>query len=147
LWKRELWLNRKLILVYPGHEALWIHRRFVMDHWIKVILPDMSPLTATFYDSPPHEEGGGDEEKEEEEEMGFKPEERGEDDVVVLAKEARFIARCCTDDTQERFEAQREAGRAYLAWLARYVLPKDRRLLRTGMPLPDFDAVLGPRGM
>jgi hypothetical protein len=149
LWRREFWLCRKLVVVYPGHEALWFHRRFVMDHWIKYLLPHSPALTATFYDHHHHqhqENGDGDEE---EEEIGFRPDERGEDEEVVLSREARFIERCCTDDTQERFEAQREAGRAYLAWLLRFVLPHDRRLVvaghEEGASALSLHPMLGPR--
>lgn len=142
LWRREFWLCRKLIVVYPGHEALWFHRRFVMDHWIKYLLPHSSALTATFYDHHQHQEDG---DGDEEDEIGFRPDERGEDEEVVLSREARFIERCCTDDTQERFEAQREAGRAYLAWLLHFVLPHDRRLVVAGHEEEALDPTLGPR--
>jgi hypothetical protein len=162
LWRREFWLCRKLILVYPGHEALWFHRRFIMDHWVKHLLPHSpAALTATFYDHQPvrrrhnksskEEEDDDDEDGEEDEEIGFKPDERGEDESVVLAREARFIERCCTDDTQERFEAQREAGRAYLAWLTRFVLQPthgDRGhllALDVAAAVAAFDPALGPR--
>ncbi|KAL6075271.1 Protein prenyltransferase alpha subunit repeat-containing protein 1 [Balamuthia mandrillaris] len=32
-WRKEFWLCRKLLLVYPEHEALWQHRRFLFWYW------------------------------------------------------------------------------------------------------------------
>ncbi|CAL9769933.1 unnamed protein product [Musa acuminata subsp. burmannicoides] len=106
IWKEELQWNELLLTRYIGREALWIHRRFLSQCWIKhfttnegaVILdPDDNLISSKI--------------------------------KKFLAKELQLVKSCLNispdefDDTQD----QARYGASYLLWILKFFLPQQSK--------------------
>ena len=90
LWLSEFGLCKGLIRAYSGHETIWLHRRFLIFHWMTELWPQI-------------------------ENKGLKAE--GEGEEISYDSEISFAELCIGDSTAERFKAQREFALTYQFWV------------------------------
>jgi hypothetical protein len=123
IWRREFWFSKKLILVFPGHESLWVHRRFLFYFWFVEIRPH----------TPSHLLGGEQQqgglnpdqllEAVEKCEEGFSPNEAGglvadaDLEWPMVESELWLAQYCIQHDEVERYQAQAAFAAAYKLWV------------------------------
>ncbi|KAL6042837.1 Protein prenyltransferase alpha subunit repeat-containing protein 1 [Balamuthia mandrillaris] len=123
-WRKEFWLCRKLLLLYPGHEALWQHRRFLFWHWHCELKPQVPPHHLCSSSGMTNHAKTEEEEakKESKEKLGLedpKTEAAREDELgwPKVEEEMRLAQECMTDADVERFQRQRTLAASYLVWV------------------------------
>ncbi len=104
LWKREFWFVKKLILIFPGHESLWLHRRFLLLHWLAVLGPQMPKEIWIQEQEKEMKEEEYDEDEEEERGFTDSNERAAENGWQGIIAEVRLGLRCISDNTVERYE-------------------------------------------
>lgn len=98
VWKKELELCSKLLTSFTGHETLWLHRRFLIFHWLCDIKPQLiatlNKLVATV------------------------PGDINWTKIITEENEETFANQSIADSSVERFERQRQLAAAYKLWVA-----------------------------
>jgi len=106
LLKTEFYFIERLLLIYPGHETHWYHRRFVMYHWL-ILSACYEDLFHTFvWDYEYFEEFSDDKE--------FKGDEFPWPSVQ---RELELCDHCLKDDMVSRFEDQYRFASMYKLWI------------------------------
>ncbi|OVA02377.1 Protein prenyltransferase [Macleaya cordata] len=107
-WKEELHWNQMLIKRYVGREALWVHRRFLSQCWIKhftLVVQD----GACHYEDDTHVKDG----------IG-----------VFMDVEIQLFRSCLTipDNDFEDWHTQAVLAAAYILWISKQIPPSEGRV-------------------
>ena len=111
LWIKEFYFVDRLILLYPGHETMWLHKRFLIFYWMVLSLI-MKNLSSTFdwddqYSREISEDHYDDPKAIEALSLDHKP---------FLQSELAFAEHCIQDDGVSKYEAQKKFASLYQFW-------------------------------
>lgn len=106
LCKEEFKFSSHLLVYFPGHEAMWCHRRKFVIFWILVIILCPSIHQLVLEDEIPTNSNNN------------------EDDIIledlseIFINEAEFAKKNIYDSGISRFEVNRKSAISYLYWLS-----------------------------
>lgn len=119
LWKRQFQIIERLILVFPGHESIWAHKRFLFSEWVKHFPMDFSldlqseDVTPEFFDQLCNFMDSLHCEENEKNHPLFEP---------SLRRELSFVLHCKTFDLVSEFEKQSKLAVTYFHWVLNFCL-------------------------